>query len=194
MIYLKKQNVSIITPPHTASGNLHRALCPKFGTWMEGNGPVDDPNEPPKHHLAVPVEGSQVYYVCRNPLTRLVGLFLHYEWSQKNETQHGLKYMCWEEFVLNLNDLYWFFRVTLSQFIDAANLDDYKTIRYETLESDVSEIVGETVVLPDKYHRLINLQEWYDYHEDCCDILQIARDWGREDADRFGYDIDSQLW
>ena len=187
MIYLKEQNITIITPPHTASGNMHKTLCSELygGEWINGECPFHHEKYNANHHYAVPVEGSKVYYVVRNPYTRLVGLFLHYEWAQENIKTH-LDYLCWEEFVINQKELAnWMYRASLTEFITKANLNDYSILRYENIEADVSEAIGKKVELLPAYHDPIEISEWY-YD---ADILALAREWGREDCVRYDYPI-----
>ena len=191
MIYIEDKNIVIITPPHTASLNVHKGLGDN-AYWVLGEDPFDENSI---NHHCVKVhnvwkrkkligEPLQIYIVCRNPYTRLVGLFLHYEWSQKK----GLikKYICWEEFVYNRDKLNWMFNKTIAEFIKASGLENYEIIRYERLEEDLSKILKHEVSLPPKYHELIDLKEWYHNPK----LLKYVNDnWAKEDCKLFDYPI-----
>ena len=126
----------------------------------------------------------RIYIICRDPYTRLVGLFLHYEWAQDK----GLveKYICWEEFVYNKDKLNWMFNKTIAEFIKASGLENYEIIRYESLEEDLSKILKYKVSLPPKYHELIDLKEWYHDPK----LLKYVNDnWAKEDCELFDYPI-----
>jgi hypothetical protein len=189
MIYIEDKNIVIITPPHTASGSMHKGLG-REAYWVLGPDPFSP--ESINHHCAK-LHSSwkkredlgkrlKVYIVCRNPYTRLVGLFLHYEWSQDK----GLirDYLCWEEFVYNKHNLIWFFNKTITEFIKASGLENYEIIRYENLEEDLSKILGHEVSLPSKYHELVDFKEWYYDPK----LLKYVNDnWAKEDCELFGY-------
>ena len=185
MIHLPEQNVTIVTPPHTASGNLHKTLCTEEygGKWINGLCALH-PDGKENHHYAVPIEGTKVYFVCRNPYTRLVGLFLHYEWSQRYKHKHR-DYLCWDIYALHVDYHGWFFRNTLAEFLEAAKLTDYEVIKYENIEEDVSEIMGRKVEMIPAYHVPIVLREWY-YDQD---IVDKVTEWARPDCELFDYEI-----
>ena len=188
MIYIEDRNIVIITPPHTASGNLHRALC-RDAYWVIGPDPFNE--ESINHHCSKIHKGwhrrldetLKVYIICRDPYTRLVGLFLHYEWSQGK----GLakKYICWEEFVYRSKDkLNWMFNKTIAEFIKASGLENYEIIKYESLEEDLSKILGHEVSLPSKYHKLVDFKEWY---YDPKLLKHVNDNWAKEDCELFDY-------
>ena len=189
MIFIEDRNMVIITPPHTASRNIHRALC-RDAYWVIGPDPFDE--ESINHHCTKIHKGwyrrgivdeiLKIYIICRDPYTRLVGLFLHYEWAQDNGLAE--KYICWEEFIYNKDKLNWMFNKTIAEFIKASGLEDYKIIRYESLEEDLSKILGHEVSLPSKYHELIDFKEWYYDPK----LLKYVNDnWAKEDCELLGY-------
>ena len=192
MIFFPDKHIAIITPPHTASRNIHEGLGAR-GFWVLGEDPF---TEGSINHHSVKIHDAwhrvaevaddefKTYVVCRDPYTRLVGLFLHYECSQDN----GLakRYLCWEEFVYNRNNLNWMFNKTITDFIKASQIEDYSLIRYENLEDDLSLAIGDSVSLPPKYHELIDIKEWY------CDsslLKHVNETWAEKDCDIFGYSM-----
>lgn len=192
MIFLPDKHVAIITPPHTASRNVHYGLG-SDGYWVLGEDPFIKGSV--DHHSAkihdawgriAAVDGKEfkTYLVCRNPYTRLVGLFLHYEWAQ--ERGLGKQYLCWEEFVYNKESLNWMFNKTISDFVEASGLTDFHLIRYENLEDELSAVAGENIILPERYHDPIILREWY---YDSKLLLHINETWAESDCKAFGYDI-----
>jgi hypothetical protein len=179
----------IITTPRTAGRNICTALC-RDAYWVIGPDPFDE--ESINHHCTkihkgwhrrgIVDEALKIYIICRDPYTRLVGLFLHYEWAQDKGLAE--KYICWEEFVYNKDKLNWMFNKTIAEFIKASGLEDYKIIRYENLEENLSKILGYEVSLPSKYHELINFKEWYHDPK----LLKYVNDnWAKEDCELFGY-------
>jgi hypothetical protein len=75
LIVLEEKDLVIITPPHTASRHLHKALCgpPHNGRWICGPNPAGTWDH---HVVVVPSEWQDLrrVLVVRNPMTRLVGL------------------------------------------------------------------------------------------------------------------------
>jgi hypothetical protein len=195
MIYFPDNNIVIITPPHTASGNMHRGLCVEKhgGVWVMGPDPFDEDSV--NHHYAkLPSswgkfdawgDPAKPYVVCRNPYDRLVGLFLHYEWAEDRGIGDK-RYLCWEEFVYGINDLHYFFHKTISNFLKAAGLEDYETIIYENLEEDLSRILGQEVSLPPRYHDPIIFEEWY-YDKNL--LRHVNEYWAKDDCELFSYPI-----
>ena len=191
MIYFSDKNIAIITPPHTASGNIHKGLGPK-AHWVIGPDPFNEENI--NHHCAKIPKGwyrigsvdkeLKVYIICRDPYTRLVGLFLHYEWSQNK----GLidKYLCWEEFVYNRQNLNWMFNKTITDFVESTGLTEFNLIRYENLEEELSSAIGEDVNLPKRYHDPVVFEEWY---YDPKLLKYVNETWAEKDCVTFGYPI-----
>tara|TARA_R110002020_G_C16093298_1_gene758079 strand:+ start:253 stop:843 length:591 start_codon:yes stop_codon:yes gene_type:complete len=190
MILIEDRNIVIITPPHTASRNIHRAMC-RDAYWVIGPDPFD--KDGINHHCTKIHKGwhrrgiavnlpLKVYIICRDPYTRLVGLFLHYEWAQKHDLAQ--RYLCWEEFVYNRNNLGWIFNKTIAEFINASGIEEYEPIKYERLEENLSGIIQEKVELPSKYHDLIDIKEWY---YDPKLLKHVNETWSSEDCELFDY-------
>ena len=192
MIFLPDQHMAVITPPHTASRSTHHGLGGQ-GFWVLGEDPFIEGSV--NHHTAkvhdawgrladVEKKEFKTYVICRNPYTRLVGLFLHYEWAQ----ERGLinRYLCWEEFVYGRESLNWMFNKTITDFIEAAELTGFNLIRYENLEDELSAAIGEGVSLPARYHDPIVFGEWY-YDPKLLD--HINETWAESDCKTFGYDV-----
>jgi hypothetical protein len=173
----------IITPPHTASGNLNKALCaPPFnGQLVLGPNPSIDHD-----HHNVYIHPAWKHYkialVIRNPLTRLVGLWLHYEWSKINIVK------TWEEFVQavaadNNLKLSWFFRWTIARLLEPLRYSWVRYLHYESLEDELQTLLSTPVKLPPAYHDKIVLSEWYSNNA----IRDMAIAWAQPDRIRFGY-------
>lgn len=191
MIYFPERKIAIITPPHTASGNIHKTLCrqPFDGIWVHGPDPY---TASINHHYAKiqgswKLDGIRIYLVVRNPYDRLVGLYLHYEWSiNQIKTRPNI---LWENFLKDINtfnDNYWMYKKTICQIIKDYDAQYDEIIRYETLEEDLSDIMGQPVSLPPKYHDFNIIEDWYKNSE----LLDYVNDtWSIEDCNKFNYEI-----
>jgi len=190
MIYFPERRIAIITPPHTASGSLHKTLCrhPFDGIWVHGPDPYIGAID---HHYAGVqnswvTEGVKTYLVVRNPYDRMIGLYLHYSHWVNEIPDRTL--VSWDDNFLEFastTDLHWIFSKTISQIIKDYDAKYDEIIRYENIEEEVSKILGENVVLPEKYHDFNILEEWYG----SADILgYINENWAIEDCEEFGYE------
>lgn len=188
MIVLDDSQTVIITPPHTASGNLHRALCgpPHNGRWVCG----PSPSGVWMHHVVdVPTEWRHYrrLLVVREPLNRLVGLWLHYSWAVRDgQVTSGRTDLTWPAFVLAVAEdhpgyLSWLYRWTITRLIEPVDRLD-GTIRYERLANDLSGAVGNVDLAP-PYHASPDLSDWFGDSR----IRQLAEAWAQPDRLRFGY-------
>jgi hypothetical protein len=187
MIYFPDKKIVIITPPHTASRNTHLELCLEKhgGYWVLGDDPFSHGNV--NHHTCRIPKGwpnPKVYVICRDPYTRLVGLFLHYEWAQDKGLMKD--YLCWEEFVYDRDKLalWHLYTKTIAEW--AGLLEDYESIKYENIEEELSTILEAEVSLPPGYHDLIKLEEWY---YDPKLLKHVNETWASEDCKMFNYPI-----
>lgn len=191
MIYIEDKNIIVVTPPHTASRNIHRALGSE-AYWVIGEDPFEEDGI--NHHCTkihkawirrkIIGEPLSIYIVCRDPYTRLVGLFLHHEWSQEKGLSQ--RYLCWEEFVYNRDNLNWMFNKTISQFISASGLENYEIIVYEKIEEELSNILETKISLPPRYHDPIKFEEWY---YDSTLLKHVNETWAKDDCELFGYPV-----
>ena len=190
MIYSPTKNIIIITPPHTASGNLHKALCREKhgGIWVNGpslDGAVD-------HHYAGIPHGwvfglnPKICLVVRNPYDRLIGVYLHYCWASENLAYENLS---WSEFVYNAHQHHfskygWMYNTSISQQIKNNNNQYTDIIRYESIDKDIEIIIGERVEIMTRYHTSNILSKWYTDQK----LLDHVNDnWAREDCVAFNY-------
>lgn len=183
MIVLEDRELVVMTPPHTASGNLHRALCaPSMGGfWAIGQTPDGKGYD---HHVTQVSEGwrdFRVAVVVRHPLDRLIGLYEHHQESAK---LNGWQPIAWWEFVAIVlsrhPDLSWFYRTTISELIGDQVPD--VILRYESLAADLEQLFGN-VVLPSGWTEQRDWSAYYAQIGPCCQ----AEWWGRSDMERFGY-------
>lgn len=183
MIVLERQELVILTPPHTASGNLHRALCtPDFGGhWAIGPTPDGRGYD---HHVTQLAEGwrdFRVALVVRHPLDRLIGLYEHH--CHLSE-ESGWDVIPWWLFVAQVlekhPDLSWFYRTTISELIGHRQ-PDY-VLRFESLATDLEPLLGR-VAIPAGWTEQRDWSAFYAQIGPCCQ----AEWWGRADLERFGY-------
>ena len=184
MIVLEDRKIVILTPPHTASGNLHRALC---GTEFNGRwaiGPTPDAKGY-DHHVTQVAEGWReftVALVVRHPLDRLIGLYEHH---QEEARIHNWQPISWWQFVAmsmeGNQDLSWFYRTTIHQLVGDTRIDC--VLKYETIVEDIAGLIGKPVLLSPGW---VEERDWSSFYAQigiCC----IAEWWGRDDMLRFGY-------
>lgn len=190
MIVLEKQKLAIITPPHTASGNLHRALCsPDFGGfWIVGHSPLGYMD----HHITnVPPAWAhyQIACVIRDPIDRLRGLYVHHTISAERIQTAPLT---WPRYVAavatdsagqlpNALD-----RFTITRLLHKQPIAE--TIRFEHLAEDLAKFIGRPVPLApgwtdDGQHPPI--AELFPDDESPMRFLAAA--WSLPDRARFGY-------
>ena len=148
MIVFETKRLIIITPPHTASGMLHRvshamgALCVV--------GPTPDGYGFDQHFCGRCVcwEDFRRVVVWRNPCHRLTGLYFHHQWWAANQ---GWDPISLEQFVRHVvtddsEALSWFYRYNQSRWLGAGTVDD--VIRYENLQNDFGRVIEASVRLP----------------------------------------------
>lgn len=186
MILLEDRQLVILTPPHTASGNLHRALCgPWFGgRWVIGPTPDESGFD---HHVMTVAEGwrsFRVAVVVRHPLERLIGLYEHHQHTAQLQ---GWEPIAWWQFVAMVlernTDLSWFYRSTISELLDRSKTQPRVVLKYETLNESLAELLGEPVDLPTDRTDDRNYDEYF--HQ--CGVCLMAEHWGSADIERFGY-------
>lgn len=184
MIVLEEKRIVILTPPHTASGNLHRALCsPEVGgVWAVGLTPDGAVYDHHTIHVSAGWCDFTVALVVRNPLDRLIGLHEHH--CRAGE-KHGWQALPWWEFVARVlardSALSWFYRSTISELIGPQRIDH--VLRFESLTPDLTALLGRYVELPAGETEGHERSEYYRQ----LGVCRMAEWWGREDAARFGY-------
>lgn len=191
MIVLPTKRLVIITPPHTASGNLHRALCapPYSGFWVMG--PWHNNMTYDQHAVYIPKDwgGYKVALVVRDPFDRLAGLWLHYDWSRRTGTLDSFsdRNLSWPQFVAAVAEddpckLTAFFRWTIARIMQTRAIV-HALVRYERLQADVDELIGEHVSLADPYHGPHDLAAYYADPV----IRRTVSAWAQPDLLRYGY-------
>lgn len=147
MIVLEDPKVVIITPPHTASGHLHQALCERPQTfWVCGPTPTGRTVD---HHYARVANGwadFRVALVWRNPLDRLVGLYEHYAWWESSHQRTPIQFPPFVTAVCrNDPDLGWFYTWTIAKLVGSQRVDEL--IEFDNLEGDVTQLIGSPITL-----------------------------------------------
>lgn len=184
MIVIEQQRKVIITPPHTASGNLHRALCRETigGRWVIGPNP-DGEADHHTSHLAPDWLDFDVAVVVRHPLKRAIGLYEHHKVAtEKHDWQPTPWWMFAAMVCMRHPDLSWFYHYSVCDLIGPDVLDRATPLRFETLASDVSAFVGQPVALPGASWT-VDQSAYLAEVGPCC---QIQWRW-ESDLERFGY-------
>lgn len=190
MIVLPAEQIVIMTPPHTASRNLHHAFC-ENGTGVPGAiwmvSPCPDGITTDHHGVRMipDWEGWKKAIVVRNPFDRLIGLWWHLvDWTRYNG--HGCSDFA--EFVrwVHADDsgrLSWMYRYTLDRWL--GDLKPDVLLRYENLEADVASLVG----------REVPIRKWGSgrprrpvaFHYEDEETRELAIRWSLPDCQRFNY-------
>lgn len=184
MIVLEDRQLVIITPPHTASGNLHRVLCgPEFGGFW-AIGPTPD-GAGYDHHVAKVAEGwksFRIAVVVRHPLDRLIGLYQHHQNEATIHQWEPVPWSLWVAMVLEKHpDISWFYRTTITALVGDTRIDS--VIRYESLDDDLAGLFGERVTLPARQNFD---RDWSEFLTQI-NVCVMAEWWGRDDMERFKY-------
>ena len=124
MIVFRKIKTLMVTPPHTASGNLVRGFCPP-AKCIEGPNPdglID-------HHFCR-IDRYLDYrkvLVVRHPYTRFVGLYQHYVDSFcKPANIFPLDFNSYTEWILEDHpDISWMYKYTITDLINYYLKTDY---------------------------------------------------------------------
>ena len=170
MIVMEDRKIVIITPPHTASGNLHKTLCkpPYSAYWVLGKWAKKQ--RKPDHHSAV-VPGAWIDYnialVWRDPIKRLGGLFLHLNWWRTKKRNKDS--MTWDEFIEHVisgesSEVWEFYCARIADFVKNTRVDT--VIRFSNLNDDINKLLCDTIALPPANHHELpaidssNLTEW----------------------------------
>jgi hypothetical protein len=125
--------------------------------------------------------------VVRSPLSRLVGLWLHYDYARALDDYVGARDLDWPAFVeaVALDDasqLSCFYRWTIARLIEPLDRVD-SLIRYERLGDDLQTLLVGDVQLKPAYHDGIDSAEWFADDG----LRDLAMAWGQVDRLRFGY-------
>lgn len=182
MIVLEDRKLVILTPPHTASGNLHRALCGlEFGgKWVIGPTPDGTGYD---HHVMRVAEGwrdFRIALVVRHPLDRLIGLYEHHQEAARLNSWLPIAWWQFVAMVLEKNtDLSWFYRTTISTLMPS-RVDH--VLRFESLAAELCELLGSVSLAPG-WVDARDLSAYYSQIGVCC----AAEWWGRDDMETFHY-------
>lgn len=184
MIVFESQRKLIITPPHTASGNLHRALCcDRYGgRWVIGpnaDGEAD-------HHfaqLAPDWLDYDVAVVVRHPLDRAIGLYEHHKLATEKHNWEPTPWWMFAAMVcMKHPDLSWFYRYSIFDLVGDDLIARATLLQFESLANDLSAFVGAAVTLPGRSWTV----DRSPYLRECGPCCQIQWHWSN-DLERFGY-------
>lgn len=195
MIYIEQKQIAIITPPHTASGNLHRALCTEKhgGRWVIG--PTLGNSAVSHHYAEIPVgwlhDGCKVYCIWRNPYDRLRGLYRHLIWWE-NKTNGDQCNLSWTTFIEKVasddQTLYWIYRWTIKRLIGKTYVHAY--VDYDNLQQNISGLLKCKVKLPKRntpqYEQPV--LGWFNQEEQ-----NIISKWCQEDLSLFNEHLHQSL-
>lgn len=184
MLWYPDANKIIITPPHTASGNLSKALPKQHGCILVC-GPGPDGNV--DHHYAQMSSSfdvtTQVACVYRDPEPRLLGLWSHYNWYA--ETTHEWKPQAWTTFVrwvaANSDKLSWFYKWTIRGLLAYAETSVHAWIRFDHLSEDIEAFTGLPFVMPSRNTEQKRVGDYWTANE-----RQLLRTWIDRDRTMFG--------
>jgi hypothetical protein len=181
MIVLRDKEILIMTPPHTASRNLHYSCCEQLrAVWFAGPNPdglID-------HHTNCYIQEFDAwkkFIVVRNPFYRIVGLWHHLvDWCSYN----GNGCCDFSKFVgmVHKDDkeqLSWMYRYTISRWL-TQRIDG--VIRYENLELDLENIGIKIELNQSKPIYRKEIEEYYDG-----ETRILVEDWAKEDFEKFQY-------
>jgi len=180
MIYFPEKKKVIITPPHTASGNLHRSLCKEAygGQWVLGPNPggLIDHHWTKVHRTW---SDCEIALVVRNPLARFAAIWEHMYYFKK---------IPWAVFLEKhrRNEMDCFCTYTISDWVRGQRVDTL--IRFENLQESIDSFMGQSVKIEGFVHPGRNLKDLYRYEE-----LRYVIKWAREDCDKYGYKMPTLL-
>lgn len=185
MIILESRRIAIITPPHTASGNLHRSLCSsKYGGyWVVG---TQDGVSYDQHSSKVAEDWRdyQTVVIVRHPVDRLHGLWQHHCFWMQEQHQSPIPWWLFVAQVLqDHEDLSWMYKRTICDILEETRID--RVLHYETLEEDVrSLLTDDSFVLSET-----NPKSLWDMSGilQNPELLHQIEYWAKEDMTRFSY-------
>ena len=183
MLSYPELNKVIITPPHTASGNLSKALPKQHGCILV-MGPGPDGNV--DHHYAQMSSSfdpaTQVACVYRDPMPRLLGLWSHHCWYA--ETTGEWEAVPWNTYVLwtaaNSPNLSWFYRWTIRKLLIFAETRVDTFLRFDNLAEDIEAFTGLPVDLPPRNTEQKRVSDYWTQ-----DHQLLLREWIERDRRMF---------
>lgn len=142
MIVFPEKQLLILTPPHTASGFLHNFYCSKGAYFLVG------PNSENivSHHYMRPHNAYDHFtkvLVVRRPFERFVGLFEHYNWWGEHTKFYApitFKFFVKEAIIKNSPEFPIFYRQTIQEALDEAQIEPDIIWRYEDLNKPPVDI------------------------------------------------------
>lgn len=184
MIVFEDRKLIIITPPHTASGNLHRACC-RLGAYHV-LGPTPD-GAGYDHHCATIGEGwkgFRIACVVRHPLDRLIGLYEHH---QHIAAMSNWEPVAWWQFVRMVlqqdSGLSWFYRTTIAELLRSHRCERHTPIKFESLQQELADKLGLDIELPPGWTAD---RDWSAYRSQV-NVCLMVEEWAAEDMTLGGY-------
>ena len=156
MIVLPDLELVIFTPPHTASGNVHQAVCghSELTAWWVLGRWCDGQLQPDHHTMDVAPRwmSHRMALVWRDPVDRAEGLFRHQNWSR--ETLFEMDRMPWPRFADLLckgggATVWELFHWRIADFVGDRRID--RVVRFDRLQDDLSDLIGVQIQLPPAY-------------------------------------------
>lgn len=190
MIYLQDKHAVIFTPPHTASGNLHRFFCsPEVkGIWVNGPDPVTKVID--HHYAGINIGWNhkannqlKKILVVRNPYDRFIGLFLHFNYFRKkflNKTD-SITFM---QFCKNRPG-HWIYHRSIINHMNIHKTKFNHVVHYEHLEQELEQCLNMKVKLNDRYHEPNIVSDYFCNNN----MLQLTKGIIKPDIKHFKYEV-----
>jgi hypothetical protein len=144
MIVFPDKQILILTPPHTASGFLHRFYCSQGAYFLVGPNSEDIVS----HHYMRPHNAYDHFkkvLVVRRPFERYVGLFEHYNWWGQHTKSYepvSFEFFVKEAILKDSPEFPIFYRQTIQEALDEAKTKPDIIWRYEDLNKPPVDITA----------------------------------------------------
>jgi len=155
VIVLMREQLVIVTPPHTASRNVHRALCSHQigGYWVVGKW-CNRQEFPDQHVAELSPEWKRFTVACvwRDPIQRAEALFRHYNWARRNlENKPDMKWDRYVQHVLRGNNpaIWELFRWRIADFI--RHIEVHYLLDFASIKRDLGELLGRDISIGQAY-------------------------------------------
>jgi hypothetical protein len=190
VIDLPDRRIAIMTPPKCATHSLHAVFCapPWCGRTIVGPT-VSDPSKLDRHVRQWPNElaGYRKLVVVRNPLDRLVSLFLHFV---RFEAAEGRGTPCFADFcrwVVGPDRPAAFapqviYQWNLSRWLKGVEWDG--VLKVESLAHDLQREGLALASLP-RENASYRVRPWQKFYD--AELSRVVREWATGDCKRLGY-------
>lgn len=152
--------VVVVAPGVVRNNRIHKTLAKIPGSiWAVSVG-VDEWVNNHSTTLAKPWKEYRRVMVVRNPYTRFIELFHHYNMWQRIDK--GLKAWRFEEFLGERKRLDWFYSQTINQW--SANISPAEIVRVENLRDDLVARLGKIPAVARKEFLPRDRAPWRPYY------------------------------